>query len=151
MLPPKIELGISLKEFQQFYPERLSGEILQTKQYQYKENLQGLDGEWSYDFKDGQLDWFLWDFYDYNITEQNFEKTKQAYKNIIDNYKEIYGEPTEINSENENFKDPYTQRHWGYDVIKATWQTENFNFSVSLRFSGTRGDYYFLTKIEFME
>lgn len=135
---------MTLSEFVEDFPGIINNETNGNKQYTKQQNLSGISGQWTYSFSNGHLDWFLYDSYCDEISRENFEKYLELTKRIIDDFKTIYGEPDAFEFDNKNYKDPYTQRHWGYDVMTAVWRTENTDFRVLFTFKGGKGEYHFL-------
>lgn len=146
---PKI--GMEFSEFAKELPEVVNNETDANKQYGFDTQVQGLDGGWSYNFKDGKLEWFMFSSYEEHFNQENFDKYLVAAQNSIEIFKQKYGEPTEFEFENKTYKDPYVERHWGYDVISAVWKTDEMDFKVEFTFMGSRGEYNFLFKMEFHE
>ena len=143
-----ITVGMPYKVFK----KQFSGASIKGKsdgQWSLKDNLYGLQGKWTYTFKKNSLEWYLFDYYSYDIDRKNFGKCLKAAKNIIKYYTSRFGKPLEIKNGNQKFIDPYKKRHWGYEVIKAVWKTDNEKFQVLFDFFGAKGGYFFLVKIEF--
>jgi len=144
-------VGIDFVEFSTNFPEIVKQETNNNKQYGYKTQIEKMDGGWSYNFKEGKLKWFMYNSYSDDITQENFDKYLLATQKIIEKYKLKYGEPKKITSENKKFKDPYIERHWGYDVIIAIWETDEMDFKIEFTFMGGKGEYNFLFKMEFQK
>ncbi|MBN2891562.1 MAG: hypothetical protein JXL97_06835 [Bacteroidales bacterium] len=146
---PKI--GMEFSQFSTEFPEVVNNETNGNRQYGYETQIQGLDGGWAYDFKDNKLIWFMYNSYNDQINQANFDKYLEVTQSIIAEFKQKYGEPTELEFENKTFIDPYIEHHWGYDVIKAVWRTPEMDFEISFDFMGGKGEYNFIFKMEFHE
>ena len=145
----KIYVGMNFSDFKEQNPAIIGEETNQNRQYSFDEEFYGLKGDWSYDFKDGMLTWFIWDNYEEDITQENFDLTLAATLKLIEDYKKIYGEPEKYEEVDLTFKDPYKERHWGYDVIYAIWTTENMKIRIIFNFMGGKGMYNFLVQMDF--
>lgn len=144
---PKI--GMSFSEFSEKYPEITQNSKDGNKQYQQKDTINNLPGKWTYEFQNNQLKWFIFESYSDEINKENFDKYLAATQKYIDNFKNKYAEPNEFEFENKNFKDPYKQVHWGYDVISAIWRTNKADIKIEFVFNGGKGMYNFIFSIEF--
>ena len=144
-----IYVGMTIDEFYKIYPEIVGEEKEPNKQYAVEEQLFGLDGAWAYDFSEGILEWYIWDCYTEDINQENFNQSLETTQKLIEQYKTIYGEPDKYEEVELNFKDPYEERHWGYDVVYAIWTTDKMKIRIIFNFMGGKGMYNFLVKMEF--
>ncbi len=65
-----IYIGMSTEKFTEINQDAV---IEKNCQWQMRENLFGLQGNWTYDFKNGELQWYIWDYYEDEINEDNFK------------------------------------------------------------------------------
>lgn len=149
MIERNIYIGMSIEEFKKKCPDVVVGEYKPTQSFTKNETIAGMSGDWYFDFSESKLRWYLWDVYTNDINKENFDKNLKAIKEIINIYTQKYGKPTTFNEGNLKYKDPYKQRHYGYDVIKAYWANDKIKFANEFRFMGGKGEYNFLLKIEF--
>ena len=147
----QVYIGMSINDFKTIYPEIVPENYKPTQSFKRKETIADIDGEWYYDFKDSRLKWFMFDRYFNEINQANFDKCLNASKEIITDYKKKYGAPIKIEEGETTFKDPYKERHWGYDVIKSVWQTDKMKILVEFHFMGGKGEYNFIVKIAFQD
>lgn len=146
---PNIYVGMTMEDFQKSYPTVIPKNSGNDGQWLRPENLYNLDGHWSYTFKDGKLDWFLYSNYIDKITEENFLMSLEATEKLIADYKKIFGEPTKESKYTEEFKDPLKERHFGYDVIEAFWTTDKMEIEIEFTFFGGKEEYYFIVNMWF--
>ncbi len=144
-------IGMDFSEFAIDFPQVVKGETNGNKQYNIDDTVNNLAGTWAYTFVDNKLEWFMFNSYSDEISEQNFNAYMSETQNIIENLKIQFGEPKEFIFENKNFKDPFKEMHWGYDVITALWTTKEMDFEVKFKFMGSRGEYKFLFSMEFQK
>jgi len=108
----KIVIGTTIQEFRNSYPRVIPKDAKRDAQWLRPEELCGLNGKWAYTFKDGKLDWALWDVYIDDLTDANFQKCLKATRSLIASYTKVYGKPFEHKELETTFKDPYKERHW---------------------------------------
>jgi len=144
---PKIRTDLT--SFSTEFPDVINNQTDGNRQYSINKEVSGLSGSWVYDFKDNKLNRYNFDSYSDEINQANFDKYLTVKQDIIENFKRQFGEPTELEFENEIFKDPYVERHWGYDVISAIWRTPEMDFRVQFHFIGSHRDYNFIFSMNF--
>ena len=142
-----VYIGMTIEDFKKLYPTVIPENSGNDGQWQKSENLYGLNGQWSYTFKDGKLDWFLYSNYIDEITEENFLLSLKATEKLIAEYKKIFGDPIEENKYTTEFKDPFEEHHWGYDVLEAFWTTDKMTIEIEFTFFGGKGEYNFIVNI----
>lgn len=111
--------------------------------YSMDKEWNGLNGSWHFSFVESKLSGmsFSAHFQEQDeVNEKNFNKCLAATRKMISTYTELYGKPTELEEGTLAFKDPSSQRHWGYEVLKAEWKN---NIEVRFTFQGGKGQYYF--------
>lgn len=148
IMKKSVYIGMSQSEFLEIYSNLDKTNTTPDKQWTIKETIYSLNGEWTYSFKNNKLDWYVWDYYDEDITEEKFNKCLNTTKKIFDKNSQLLGKPTKSEDFEMNYKDPYKQRHWGYEVCAALWKTEKEQLKVSFEFLGGKGMYQYLIKIE---
>jgi hypothetical protein len=142
--------GMTITEFKKIYPKVAPD--TDTRQCQMKEKIHDLDGKWTFDFKDGKLDWITYDYYVQeveNLNEENFNKCLKGAQAINSDLTKIYGKPTEFKEGAKKFRDPAKDHHWGYEVIQAKWQTDKFKINAGFEFFGGKGEYFFVVDAHF--
>lgn len=142
--------GMTISEFRKIYPKVAPS--VDTKQCQMEEKVNGLDGKWTFDFKDGKLAWITYDYYvqeHENLNEKNFNKCLKGAEKIISDLTKIYGKPTELENGTKKFRDPAKDHHWGYDVIQAKWKTDKYEVNSGFEFFGGKGQYFFVVDAHF--
>ena len=147
----RINIGMDMYLFKMVYPKVISANAPTDGQWGRVDTLYGLPGSWAYNFKDGKLDWCLWDLYIDSLSQINFDKCLAAAKALIKKYTANYGKPLEYKEVDTTYKDPYKQHHWGYDVIYAKWKTDKIKFKIEFTFLGGKGEYHFLVKMGFFD
>ncbi len=151
IISKKLYPGMSVTQFKKVCP-KLSPK--DTGQIYLDETIHGLDGKWSFEFKDGKLAWTMYNFYIQkyeDLNEKNFNKCLKATEKIIADLTKLYGKPTDVEEGTKKFRDPAKDHHWGYEVIKATWKKENYEIKARFKFFGGKGEYFFLVNMEFMQ
>lgn len=142
--------GMTVKEFKKIHPD------LKLKdgggQWTREAEIYGLKGKWAYQFKDGKLEWFLFDYYlqDYKkLNEKNFKKCLGSTKKIMSDLTKLYGKPAKIEEGTTRFRDPSKDRHWGYDVIEGRWNTGKMKIKAKFKFFGGKGEYFFTVSVNY--
>lgn len=143
--------GMEFSQFSNEFPEVVNNETNGNKQYVYNAQIQGLDGSWAYNFSNNKLEWFIFDSYNDQINQNNFDKYLEVTQSIISQFKQKYGDPTEFEFENKTYIDPYVEHHRGYNVIYAIWRTSEMDFKIYFDFTGGKATYNFIFKMEFQE
>lgn len=141
-----LKAGMSLKEARSLAPDLFEGGINQSGKYQIKDTINGLSGEWGYTFEHDTLTWVHFSFYindEEQLNEENFNKCLKTTEQLIEEYISKYGNPDEMIEGDKFFKDPYKERHWGYNVIEARWITDFEKVKVEFSFFGGKGQYFF--------
>lgn len=110
-----------------------------------KETLSNIKGEWGWHFKNSKLNWVLYNKYDEDVNKTNFNKYLKSSKEIISQYKSIYGKPIKYEEKNMKFKDDWL----GYDVISAVWKTDKMKIRLEFIVMGGKSPLMFLLKIEY--
>lgn len=146
----KIYIGMTIDEFLKIFPD-LDKNLNSRENIQLSRNkiINSLNGKWTFNFENGKLKWFMWDYYCDKINKQNFEKCLNAARKMISDYKIQYGIPCKEKEYDLVFKDPFVEHHWGYDVIESIWKTDRTKFGISFNFMGGKGLYTFIVKAEF--
>lgn len=116
-------------------------------QWGKKENIHGLEGNRYFDFEASTLVRTVWNYYEGKQDKASFEKCLKATQAIVQEYTALYGTPVIVQGETK-YKDPYKREHWGYDVLKATWDMNTYTIEVYYTFMGGKGRYDLLVKIE---
>ena len=150
IMDKKLFSGMTITQFKKACPTL---KPVDNSQIIYKETIRGLDGKWSFDFKDGKLSWFLYNFYvqeDKDVNEKNFNKCLKATEQIIADLTKLYGKPSEVEEGTKTFRDPYKDHHWGYDVTEALWKTKKGDIKAKFKFFGGKGEYFFVVSVEYM-
>lgn len=141
-------INTSLEQFKLDFPNLIVGNDT-NKQYTINSAIEEIEGKWSFTFKENKLFWYIFNAYEYNFSKQTFNIFLESTNKIIDLFSKKFGNPFKIESKNLVYIDPFVKRHYGYNVKSALWSTPNTDFKVQFKFSGSRGDYYFLLKIDF--
>lgn len=140
-----VSVGMSRRSFQSLHP---GVELCSSCELRRTESLQGLVGEWTYAFRDDKLAWYVFNAYEEVVTQDNFERFRQAAEALIDEYGETHGEPNRISRGISSFTNPHTSPHEGYEVLSAEWQKPGEILSLRFNFIGDRGKYSFLLTLE---
>jgi len=148
MVNNNITIGMFINEFKQIYPIIESTKYQNTESFTRKETIYGIEGKWYYEFKNSKLTWFKFDKYINEINQENFNKCLKVIQEITAGFIKKHGKPIST-SGNSKFRDPYKDHHWGYEVLKTVWKTDNMKIKVEFYFMGARGEYNFIVKIDF--
>ncbi len=152
-----IRVGMTLKAFKKHYP-KANPRDEQTKpvriisQWSKSSKVFGLKGKWYFRFEKSKLDWYSFSFYitDYKkLTKSNFQRCLKGTEKIIAYLSKLYGKPHKRVDGIKHFKDPFKQRHFGYDVVKAKWKTKRETIKVNFHFFGSKGRYFFVVNAKF--
>jgi hypothetical protein len=147
----KFFIGMDIKDFAKNFPQLMPYGVLEWGQSGFTEIIHGLDGKWFFDFENDTLENYSYSKYfnEYDeLTEENFKKCLEATEQLIKDYTNVYGEPTELIVGDTAYKDPSKEKHWGYDVIEARWINDQQKFKIDFQFSGGKGVYFYLVRIE---
>lgn len=150
ILDKKLSPGMTIAQFKKACPML---KPVDNAQIPYNETIHGLDGKWTFDFKDDKLSWIMYSFYiqEYeNLNEKNFNKCLKATEKIIAHLTKLYGKPYKVEEGTKKFRDPGKDHHWGYDVTKAFWKTDKSEIKANFKFFGGKGEYFFVVNVEFM-
>jgi hypothetical protein len=149
----KATMGMSQSDVEKLYPGiKISGFYQNTVTLERSDTIYGIPENWGYRFENGKLNWIYFHKYIDEITESNFKKCLEATEKVIADYTKYYGKPDAIITGNRTFRDPYTDHHWGYDVIEARWSNYNgMKIKVEFTFMGGKGEYNLLIKIHYFE
>jgi len=139
--------GQTINDFAKANPTYFPNGVGINGQFGKEEKLIGLDGNWSYDFKNSKLDWLTWGHYAGKHDQTTFMNCLRATRGIIADYSKIYGSPT-ITTEDTKYRDPLNDHHNGYEVLKATWDKGTYTIEIAFDFMGGKGGYDLLVKIE---
>jgi hypothetical protein len=138
-----LKVGMSMDEFRKVMPGILPDEVKYNNTINEKVDGYGLNGNWTYRFKNNQLVYanFLAQskrlgvgFSDYSKekTTAEFQQFSKAMDLLIKDYLTFYGIPSSVDKNDPEFVDPET-RSYSYDIRKYIWtQGEN---SILVRFS----------------
>jgi len=146
---PNIHVGMSIKEFDNIFPNIVDVENQKDSQITIEQELFGFQNGWAFQFKEGKLEWYLWDCYVDDINEENFNKCLSITDTLKTELTNIYGQPYNEIVGDKTFKDPYVQMHWGYDVVEYKWKTDKMKFKLTFHFFGGKGQFNFIVKMEF--
>jgi len=116
-------------------------------QWQKEEVFYGLSSNWSYTFNHSILKWMMWSYYAGKEDKETFEKCLKATQGIIEQYTQKYGTPVIVTGDLK-YRDPNRKQHWGYDVLKATWDMKTYTIKVEYTFMGGKGQYDLLVMIK---
>lgn len=142
--------GISAAAFAKLEPALLPKGLTVKGQWGRQAVVQGVEGQWTYSFDGGELDWVTFSRYwrePGQINAKNFAKGLAAARGLIRAYTKQLGKPQAFSEKNTRFRDPAKDHHWGYDVIEARWVTPQGKLKVSFDFGGGKGQYYLLLKL----
>lgn len=149
ILSKKLSPGMTIDQFKKTCPDL---KPVDNSQFSHEETLHGLNGKWTFDFKQGRLSWILFDYYIQkyeDLNEKNFNKCLKATEKIIADLTKLYGKPYEVEEGTKKFRDPGKDRHWGYDVIEAKWKSGGNEITAKFKFFGSKGEYFFVVSVEF--
>ncbi len=150
--PGKFYLTMNVNDFAKVFPSLFPNGIGMTGQWGRQFELYGLDGSWSYSFKNGKLNWMHYQKYKNEINESNFNKCLSATEQLIKDYTKYYGKPDTTIVGNKIFVDPLVKHHWGYNVLEARWNNVNGQkIKVEFDFMGGKGEYSFVVIINFFD
>lgn len=139
--------GMHINEFSKIIPELFPNGVGINGQWGKDEQLVGLKGGWAYQFKNSTLEWMMWDYYAGKYDQTTFMNCLRSARSIIAEYSKIYGTPKMV-TDNAKYRDPAKDHHWGYEVLKATWDKGTYDIEIVFDFMGGKGMYDLLVKIE---
>lgn len=113
--------------------------------------VDSINGTWTFNIKNRKLNWYMFNSYSDDITENQFKKYLAAYNELKKQLESKYGKAKEEKKHDTEFKDPYIKRHWGYSVIESVWVNDKMKIKLEFKFMGGKGDYNFLLKVEFQD
>ncbi len=136
--------GMNAKAFANMEKELLPDGLAEKGQWGVKKIVHGVQGDWTFTFDRGKLDWYSFTRWWREPTELNaksFSEGLAAARALIKEYRARYGKPISFYEKNASFRDPKKYHHWGYDVIEAKWITPKSKIKVSFDFEGGKGQY----------
>lgn len=139
--------GLNVYKVMELKPNWFPNGVGINGQWQQAETFYGLTSDWSYTFSHNVLKWMMWNYYAGKQDKETFEKCLKATQGIIEQYTQKYGTPVIVTGDLK-YRDPYKKQHWGYDVLKATWDMKTYTIEVEYTFMGGKGQYDLLVKIE---
>ena len=144
----RLTFGKTMAEVIKVYPELESTVNEKTTQLQRAETQHGLDGKWSYNFKDKKLDWMKWSKYNDQLNDSNFAACLWAARKLIEDYTLEFGKPAVFVTGDTTFVDPFKKHHLGYDVIQARWNDANgMKINIYFKFFGGKDLYTFIVAV----
>ncbi len=152
MAQNNVHIGMSEAELQSEFKNLEQSTYENTVTYTRPDTLYGLDSEWGYKFEDHKLNWIYFMRYEDELTDANFKSYLEACEKLIKDYTRIYGVPDSIINGDKTFKDPYIERHWGYDVLEARWyDADGMKIKIRFTFMGGKGEYHFILTIDMFD
>jgi hypothetical protein len=152
MAQKNIHIGISESDLQSEFSNLEKSTYENSATYTRPDTLYGLDSKWGYRFEKNSLNWIYFMRYDSELNEANFNKHLEACEKLIKDYSKIYGTPDSLINGEKVFKDPYTEHHWGYDVLEARWyDADGMKIKIRFTFMGGKGEYNFLLTIDIFD
>ncbi len=154
-----IWVGMPLKAFKKHYP-KADPKDEQTKpvkiisQWSKTSKIFNMKGKWYFRFKNKKLSWYSFSFYitDYKkLNKSNFQRSLKGTEKIINYLSKLYGKPRERVDGIKHFKDPFKQRHFGYNIVKVKWKTKKETIQVNFHFFGAKGRYFFVVNAKFFD
>jgi hypothetical protein len=147
---PQVGLGIDEAALLRLFPSVEIHRYPDMVQAHRQASVHGVAGTWSYTFKQGKLAWVMFNSYEKDITEANFDRYRLAIDAIEADYTKRYGPPIKRKSGKQFFEDPHAEghHHWGYEVFDAVWKVEGALVQAEFHFMGGKGQYAFLVKME---
>lgn len=145
--PLKAWVGMSVDELKALYPDLTP--IADSKERFTRQSEEfGLSGTWQYSFTNHKLHWFIFNASQTTIDKPNFNACLAATSSIIDNYKEILGQPQSYRVGIPSFNDPAIKPHNGYEVEQAVWESNAGRIKVDFSFLGENRAYEFLVSLQ---
>lgn len=149
---PKVSIGMTLDEVKKIYPNAKAETYEKTITLSVPVSFFGIDDFWGLRFENNKLNWIFFHKYTDEINEINFKKSLQATRKIIKEFTASFGKPDSSNIGDTLFKDPYKNKHWGYDVIEAYWKNhKGMKCKIEFTFMGGKGEYHFLVSINIFD
>jgi len=147
-----IHTGMSDSEILIIFPDLEKTSYENTTTYTRPDTIYGLDSEWGYKFENNSLNWIYFMRYEENLNEENFKAYLEATQRLIKDYAKIYGIPDSLIQGDMEYKDPYVEHHWGYDVLEARWyDADGMKIKIRFIFMGGKGEYHFLLTIDMFD
>lgn len=146
--PANVRLGMSLSELRAAFPRIQASESSLTGSFSEDGECNGLPGGWRYQFEKGRLTRLAFSHYGSEINANAFQKCLDATKAMIATQTMALGAPVKSEQGNTKFEDPYKKRHWGYKVLRATWdKPQGTATEVRFEFFGGKGEYSFIVNL----
>lgn len=145
--PLKAWIGMSVSDLKALYPDITAAPDSKDR-FVRTSNEFGLDGSWMYSFTNQKLHWFVFNASQTVINKPNFSACLAATTNIIENYKEILGQPQRFRVGIPTFNDPEIKAHNGYLVEQASWDSPVGRIKVDFSFLGENKAYEFLVSLQ---
>jgi hypothetical protein len=143
----KIYPGLNIMDVAKEKPVLFPKGVGLNGQWGVEETKMGLKGKHTYAFQFDKLKWDLWDYYAGKYDQTTFNNLLRATRGIIADYTKLYGAPKIVEGTTK-YRDPIKDHHYGYDVITATWDKENYIIEIVYTFMGGKGQYDLLVKVE---
>ncbi len=145
--PLKAWIGMSTDQLKTLYPDLRPVEDSKERFSRSAKEF-GLDGSWIYSFTNHKLHWFVFNASQTTISQPNFNACLSSTTEIINNYKEILGQPQRFRTGITSFNDPELKTHNGYMVEQATWESAIGRVKVDFSFLGENKAYEFLVSMQ---
>lgn len=148
----KASIGMGLDEVKKLYPGMRQSQYENQITLIHPDTLYGLTSEWGYRFENNKLDWIYFSKYIDTLNETNFNKCLAATMHLIADYSMEFGAPDTLIPGTLHFRDPYTDHHWGYDVIEARWNDANgMKIKIEFTFMGGKGEYHLIVIVNYFD
>jgi hypothetical protein len=147
-----VTIGMTLDEVGKIYPNMKMSTSQNTTTLERPDTLFGLSDSWGYRFEGDTLTWMFFHKYLDEINEANFRKCLSATQELIKEYTLFYGNPDTTMVGDTTFRNPYQQKHWGYEVLEARWnEARGMKIKIEFTFMGGKGEYNLLVKIHYFD
>jgi hypothetical protein len=147
-----VTIGMTLDEVGKIYPNMKMSTYQKSVTLERPDTLFGLSDSWGYRFEGDTLTWIFFHKYIDEINEANFRKCLNATQELIKEYTLFYGNPDTTMIGDTTFRNPYQQKHWGYDVLEARWKdVRGMKIKIEFTFMGGKGEYSLLVKIHYFD
>ena len=105
-------------------------------------------GKWTFNFNEDKLTWFVFNASSNEISNDKFQQYLVMTQGLIDKYAQALGTPGRVTRGIQEFRDPASQKHQGYQVLHASWDHSGGRVVVNYSFIGEGNNYSFLVSLQ---
>jgi hypothetical protein len=136
-----LHLGMSLEAFAAMYPSLFPNGIQWEGQWQQRQKYAGINGHWTFDFRDGILNWVSYHSDSYEPDDQTFKRCRSSALQMITDNHLLYGNPDLKEDNFKRYEDIGPSNQHRRKLVWAEWKdVEGTKIDVSFDLSGGKSE-----------